>query len=220
MKHCLLGIVEDLRHLDLAKRGALDAGLDLAERLHDGRHRLLKAVLLVVPQVQLTTHHDDRRLQLDAPELREPVGAEPVERGEPVAGVGEHHRVRRLALGDQLRLLLGAGGGVDDGDGDAVGEVVGGEAGVGHDLGDVLGELLGGDGDDEAGLAGAGVADDDDAHARAARQVRCCGSHGRRRRLLLLLLGARVLGDLGAAAAAAVWRGDTVLRRAYFIYSL
>ena len=49
----------------LAKSGALNAGLDLTERLHDGRHRLLKAVLLVVPQVQLTPHHrDDRHLQL------------------------------------------------------------------------------------------------------------------------------------------------------------
>lgn len=184
MKHCLLGVVEDLRHLDLAKRRALDAGLDLTEGLHDGRHGLLEAVLLVVPQVELTPHHDDRRLQLDAPELREPVGAEPLQRGEPVAGVGEHHGVRRLALGDQLGLLLRAGGCVDDGDGDAVGEVVCGEAGVGHDLGDVLRELLGGDGDDEAGLAGAGVADDDDAHAGPAREVRRCGSrHGRRSRL-------------------------------------
>jgi hypothetical protein len=45
---------------------------------------------------------------LDAPELWERAGAEPLERGEPDACVGEHHGVRRLALGDQLWLLLWA----------------------------------------------------------------------------------------------------------------
>lgn len=70
--------------------------------------------------------------------------------------------------------MLRAGGGVDDGDWDAVGEVVGGEAGGRHDAGDVLREGLGGDGDDEAGLAGARVADDDDPHALLAGQVRRC----------------------------------------------
>lgn len=109
MKHCLLGIVEDLGHLDLAQRRALDAGLDLAEGLHDGRHGLLEAVLLVVPEVELASDDDDRRLELDAPELGEPVGAEPLERGEPVAGVGEHDGVGGLALGDELGLLLRAG---------------------------------------------------------------------------------------------------------------
>jgi hypothetical protein len=36
-------------NLDLPKSGALDAGLNLAEGLHDGRHNLLKANLLFVP---------------------------------------------------------------------------------------------------------------------------------------------------------------------------
>ena len=102
---------------------------------------------------------------------------------------------------------------VDDGDGDAVGEVVGGEASGGHDPGHVLGELLGGERDDEAGLAGAGVADHDDADAGLARQIRG-GRRGRRTRHAARLplspspsLSAprlRVLGDLGAGAAASV----------------
>lgn len=66
----------------------------------------------------------------------------------------------------------GPGGGVDDGDGDAVGEVVDGEAGGGQYAGDVAGEPLGGGGHDEAGLAGARVADDDDSQALLARQIR------------------------------------------------
>ncbi len=107
---------------------------------------------------------------LEAPEFGEPEWAEPLQRRRLVTGVGEHHHIRRLALGDQLRPLLwaesaiqncqrikihkspnkkkytrkssvrgsgGPGGGVDDGDGDAVGEVVDGEAGGGQYAGDV-----------------------------------------------------------------------------------
>jgi hypothetical protein len=51
-------------YLYLAKSGALNAGLNLAEGLHDGRHNLLKANLLFVPQVQLAPHHDNWGLQL------------------------------------------------------------------------------------------------------------------------------------------------------------
>jgi hypothetical protein len=51
-------------NLDLPKSGALNAGLNLAERLHDGRHNLLKANLLLVPQVQFAPHNDHRSLQL------------------------------------------------------------------------------------------------------------------------------------------------------------
>jgi hypothetical protein len=50
--------IEVTNYLDLAKSRALDAGLNLTERLHDGSHHLLKANLLFVPQVQLTPHHD------------------------------------------------------------------------------------------------------------------------------------------------------------------
>ena len=39
------------------------------------------------------------------------------------------------------------------------------QASLEHHLGDVLRKLLGGDDDDEDGLSGAGVADEDDAHA-------------------------------------------------------
>ena len=51
-------------NLDLPKSGALNAGLNLAEGLHDGRHNLLKANLLFVPQVQLAPHHNNWSLQL------------------------------------------------------------------------------------------------------------------------------------------------------------
>lgn len=67
-------------------------------------------------------------------------------------------------------------GGVDDGDGDAGGEVVDGEAGGWQDVGDAAvligGEPPGGDGGDEAGLAGALVADDGDPHVPLGRRSR------------------------------------------------
>jgi len=88
---------------------------------------------------------------------------------------------------------------VDDGDGDAVGEVVGGEAGGGHDPGHVLGELLGGERDDEAGLAGAGVADHDDADAGLARQIRG-RRRGRRARHAARLLSLPLALSLGPSA--------------------
>jgi len=45
-------------NLDMPKSRALNADLNLAEGLHDGRHNLLKANKLFVPQVQLAPHHD------------------------------------------------------------------------------------------------------------------------------------------------------------------
>jgi Na+-transporting NADH:ubiquinone oxidoreductase subunit NqrA len=57
-------------YLDLAKSGAFNAGLNLTKRLHDGRHHLLKANLLFVPQVQLTPHHDHRGLQLHSTQIK------------------------------------------------------------------------------------------------------------------------------------------------------
>ena len=193
----------------------------------------------------------ESRQYLESPELGKPERTEPLQRGGPVAGVGEHDRIGGLALRDQLRLLLRAamtgtrkinstqgihpyrqdltkprcaGGGrggvpgrrVDDGDGYAVGEVVGGEACGGHDAGHVLGELLGGEGDDEAGLAGARVADHDDPHARLARQIR-----GRRRgrrtrhaaRLLSLPVRLRVLRDLGGRWCGCVRGAGVVCQR-------
>ena len=58
-----------------------------------------------------TTHYDRSKsyaTNLEAAELGEPECAEPLQRSRPIAGVREHHRVRRLALGDQLRPVLRA----------------------------------------------------------------------------------------------------------------
>ena len=48
----------------MPKSRALNADLNLAEGLHDGRHNLLKANLLCVPQVQLAPHQNNWSLQL------------------------------------------------------------------------------------------------------------------------------------------------------------
>lgn len=66
-----------------------------------------------------------------------------------------------MAFSNELGFVIRARGGVDDGDGHAIGVDVGGEASGRHDARDVLREGFGGDGDDEAGLAGALVTNDD-----------------------------------------------------------
>lgn len=66
------------------------------------------------------------------------------------------------------------GGGVDDGEGDAIGVVVSREAGGGHDMRDVLRKGLGGDGNDEAGLARAPLPHHHHPHARPAKEAPSC----------------------------------------------
>lgn len=45
---------------------------------------------------------------LKPPQLRKPVGAQAIQRGGTVAGVGKHNGVGVLALGDHLALVLRA----------------------------------------------------------------------------------------------------------------
>jgi hypothetical protein len=91
-------------NLDLPKSEALSAGVNRAEGLHDGRHNLLKANLLFVPQVQLAPQHDNWCLQLHHTNQTRQITM-----GQPeTINPGEHDRISGLALGDQLRRLLRA----------------------------------------------------------------------------------------------------------------
>lgn len=95
----------------------------------------------------------------------EPVSAESSKREWLITGVCQNNGISALQFFVKLNSILQAGGGVDEDDGNAIGEEIGGEASGRENGRDVFGEGFGSGGGDQARFTGAAVAGDDDSDA-------------------------------------------------------